>query len=173
MPTKESLAKNFIFQMLYQIIVLVIPMVLSPYLTRTLQETSLGIYSYVHSISYYFVIVANLGISKYGQRLIAQNREDMKDLRKAFWSLFSFHALFSLIITMLYFVMVSLFVKSDLIVFYIDGFFVVSALFDITWLFYGIENFKSVIIKNFVIKIIQCICIFSLYIHQMTFINMH
>ena len=94
MLEKENLKKNFAFQFLYQIVVLVIPMILSPYLTRTLQETSLGIYSYVYSIAYYFVVVANLGISRHGQRIIAQSRDDHKKLRKAFWSLFTFHAVF-------------------------------------------------------------------------------
>lgn len=79
MLEKENLKKNFAFQFLYQIVVLVIPMILSPYLTRTLQETSLGIYSYVYSIAYYFVVVANLGISRHGQRIIAQSRDDHKN----------------------------------------------------------------------------------------------
>lgn len=35
-----------------------------------------------------------------------------------------------------------------------------SAIFDITWLFYGLENFKSVVIKNALIKIFECICVF-------------
>lgn len=165
MLKRESLKKNFIFQFLYQIVVLIIPMILSPYLTRTLQETSLGIYSYAHSISYYFVVFANLGIAKYGQRLIAQNRDDGVKLRRAFWSLFTFHGIFSLIITILYFVFVVVFAKSNQLVYYIEGVFVVSALFDITWLFYGLENFKSVVTKNLVIKIFQCVCIF-MFIHK-------
>lgn len=165
MLKKESLTKNFIFQFLYQIVVIIIPMILSPYLTRTLHETSLGIYSYVHSISYYFVILANLGISRHGQRLIAQNRDDMIKLRKAFWSLFSLHALFSLFVTILYFGFVLIFVKSDVCVYYIEGFFVLSALFDITWFFYGLENFKSVVTKNLIIKILQCVSIF-IFVHN-------
>lgn len=172
MLKKESLAKNFIFQFLYQIVVLVIPMILSPYLTRTLQETSLGIYSYVHSISYYFVVLANLGISRHGQRLIAQNREDMTKLRKAFWSLFSLHAAFSIFVTVVYFGFVTVFAKSDLFVYYIEGFFVLSALFDITWFFYGIENFKSVVVKNLVIKVLQCVSIFA-FVHSPSDLNVY
>ena len=159
MLEKESLAKNFIFQLLYQIVVIVIPMFLAPYLTRTLQETALGIYSYVHSISYYFVVIANLGISKYGQRLIAQNRENNIKLRKAFWSLFFFHAIFSFVIIIFYYIFIFIFVKSYFIVYYLEGIFVLSALFDITWFFYGLENFKNVVTKNLIIKNI------SLYIY--------
>ncbi len=160
MLKQESLTKNFIFQLLYQMVVIVIPIFLAPYLTRTLQETALGVYSYVHSISYYFVVIANLGISKYGQRLIAQNRENNIKLRKNFWSLFLFHVLFSFIIIIFYYIFIFVFAKSYFIVYYLEGIFVISALFDVTWLFYGLENFRSVVIKNLIIKILHCICIF-------------
>lgn len=170
MLEKENLKKNFAFQFLYQIVILIIPMILSPYLTRTLQETSLGIYSYVHSISYYFVVIANLGISRHGQRLIAQNRDNPTKLRKAFWSLFTFHGVFSVLVLIVYLGFVLIFVKSDTTVFLIESLFVVSALFDITWLFYGLENFKSVVIRNLIIKVLQCICIFLL-VHNPSDLN--
>lgn len=139
-----------------------IPLVLSPYLTRTLQETSLGIYSYVNSIAYYFVVFANLGISRHGQRIIAQNRGNEIRLRKSFWSLFAIHTIISVLTTFVYIVFILVFVKQDRVVYYIEILYVLSALFDITWLFYGLENFKSVVIKNLVIKIVQCCMIFVL-----------
>lgn len=172
MIKKDSLKKNFVLQFLYQIIVLVIPLILSPYLTRTLQETSLGIYSYAHSISYYFVVIANLGIARHGQRLIAQSRDDSIKLRKSFWSLFTFHSVFSILVLVIYILFVSFFVKTDNTVFYIESLFVLSALFDITWLFYGLENFKSVVVKNLIIKILHCACIF-IFVHTPNDINVY
>ena len=83
----QSLKGNFIFQSLYQVITLVIPFIVAPYLTRVLGSNNLGIYTYVGSIASYFVILANLGISKHGQRIIASRRNDNIELRKAFWSL--------------------------------------------------------------------------------------
>ncbi len=162
MLKKDSLTKNFVFQFLYQVVAMVIPLVLSPYLTRTLQETSLGIYSYVNSIAYYFVVFANLGISRHGQRIIAQNRDNEIRLRKSFWSLFAIHTIISVLTTFVYIVFILVFVKQDRVVYYIEILYVLSALFDITWLFYGLENFKSVVIKNLVIKIVQCCMIFVL-----------
>lgn len=52
---KESIKSSFIFQSLYQIIILVIPLIISPYLTRILGSESLGIYTYVNSIASYFI----------------------------------------------------------------------------------------------------------------------
>lgn len=144
---------------------LVIPLILSPYLTRTLKETALGTYTYVRTIAYYFVILANLGISKHGQRIISQNSNDEEKLRKAFWSLFSLHAIISVILSLTYCAFILLFVKEFRAIYWIETFYVLSALFDITWLFYGLENFKSVVIKNTVIKVVVCILIFS-FVHN-------
>ena len=82
---KQNLKQNFYFQFLYQAIILIIPLLVSPYLTRHLGDTALGIYAYANSIAYYFVIFANLGISRHGQRIIANNVNDITKLRKSFW----------------------------------------------------------------------------------------
>lgn len=160
MSKRESLSKNYIYQFLYQILILVIPFVLSPYLTRVMRETALGVYSYADSIASYFLIVAMLGISRYGQRVISEHAEDNTVLRKTFWSLYCVHAVISVFVLIVYIIFVVLFVKADQIVFFIEAFYVFSALFDITWLFYGLENFRSVVIKNTFVKIFQCVCIF-------------
>lgn len=157
---KQSLSKNLIFQFLYQGLILIIPLILSPYLTRTLRETAIGVYSYTNSIAYYFVIIALLGISRHGQRIISQSADNEKALRRNFWSLFSLHVIISVIVLLMYIVFVVIFTHEDTVIYLIQGFYVASALFDITWLFYGLENFKSVVIKNAVVKIVECILIF-------------
>ncbi|MDE6586667.1 MAG: UDP-galactopyranose mutase [Clostridia bacterium] len=141
---------------------MVIPLVVSPYLTRTLGDTSLGIYSYTYSIAYYFVIFAMLGIARHGQRIIAQRKDDETALRKTFWSLLSVHSLFS-VMAILAYVLFAVFGGGEYkSVYLIQTLYVASALFDITWLFYGLENFKSVVIRNLIIKIVECILVFCL-----------
>ena len=81
---KESISKNFLLQFLYQGLILIIPLILSPYLTRILQEAALGVYSYTNSIAYYFVVLSMLGITRYGQRIVSQNSSDEIKLRKIF-----------------------------------------------------------------------------------------
>ncbi len=158
----QSLKSNFVFQILYQVIILVIPLVVSPYLTRVLGDTSLGIYSYTYSVAYYFVIFAMLGILKHGQRIIASRRDNEIALRKTFWSLYSVHALFSFIAIIAYIIFALTGGAEYKNVYLIQLIFVASALFDITWLFYGLENFKSVVIRNLIIKIAECTLVFCL-----------
>jgi len=158
----DGVKKNFIFQVLYQIIVLIIPLIISPYLTRTLGSNSLGIYSYTYSIAYYFLIFINLGISKHGQRIINARKDDDIALRKTFWSLIFDRFIMSIIVSCCFFVFL-FFVASEYKDIYLYQFlFVCSAVFDITWLYYGLENFKKVVFKNLIIKIIECVLIFIL-----------
>lgn len=159
---QQNLKTNFIFQVIYQILILVIPLITAPYLTRTLGDTSLGIYSYSYSIAYYFVIFAMLGISRHGQRIISARRNDVTALRKTFWSLYFVHTIVSIFSIIAYFLFIFLYNTNDKIIYYIQGIYVLSALFDITWLFYGLETFKSVVIRNAILKILECICVFTL-----------
>ena len=94
----DSVKKNFIFQFLYQVVILVIPLVTSPYLTRVLGSKPLGVYTYTYSIAYYFVIVAMLGINKYGQRIVAERKKDILSLRQTVWSLVSLHLIVSVLV---------------------------------------------------------------------------
>ena len=160
---KQSIRNNTIYQFIYQFIILVIPLVISPYLTRVLGSNGLGEFTYVNSVSYYFVLFANLGIAKHGQRIIASNRDDKEKLRKTFWSLFTLHSMVSLFSLLLYVSFCFLFLNENSFPLYlIHILYVASALFDITWLFYGLENFKSVVIRNAIIKLAECILIFLL-----------
>ena len=149
-------------QGLYQVLILGAPLIISPYLTRTLGAEALGIYSFSNSIAYYFVIFAMLGILRHGQREIASNSNNEISLRTTFWSLYCVHAIISITAVIAYIIYILFFVKTNTLVFGAQGLYVLSALVDITWFFYGIEQFKSVVIKNTVIKIIELLLIFIL-----------
>lgn len=153
-----SVKKNFIFQLVYQVIVLGVPLVISPYLTRTLGKTSCGIYAYTYSIAYYFLIIANLGIQKYGIRLIAQSKNNEEELSKNFWSLYIVHLFFSVLSLVSYYIF-TIFMDENHDVYLAQGILVASAVFDITWLFYGLEKFKSVIFRNIIVKLLEVVCI--------------
>lgn len=161
----KSLSKNFIYQILYQILILGIPFVLYPYLTRVLQEEAIGTYTFVNSIATYFVILSNLGINTYGRRLISTRLGSMLLLRKTFWSLFFLHTVISTISIVCYLTIVFFGITQDKNIYYIQSIYIASALFDITWLFYGLENFASVVVRNAFIKIIQCILVFC-FVHN-------
>lgn len=157
----DSPKKNYIYQFIYQAIVMFVPLILSPYLTRTLGSTALGKYTYTYSIAYYFVIIGMLGINRYGQRIIAQRKNDAQTLRKTFWSLYAVHMLSSLMAVTCYLIYVLSFCGQDKKLAFVQTAYVMSALFDMTFLFYGFEKFKIVAMRNAVVKLCEVVLIFS------------
>ena len=158
----NTLKKNLLYQSLYQAIMLIIPLVISPYVTRKLGADALGIYSFTYSIAYYFVIVSMLGIIRHGQRAIAEVRGDGIKLRKTFWGIFAFHVLISVVVTVLYVLFVITSVNENKLIYLVQGIYVLSAVFDITWLFYGLEEFRIVIRRNLIIKGLELTLILTL-----------
>lgn len=157
----DSVKNNFLYQFIYQFVVLVIPLVVSPYLTRTLGSEPLGIYTYTNSIAYYFVLVAMMGIGKHGQRIIAERKSDETALRKTFWSLFTFHLFISTLAFIFYLFYAIFLCTEDRAVTIAQCIYVLSACFDITWLYQGLEKFRTVVIRNAVLKVLECVAIFS------------
>ena len=137
MEKENTIKSNFLYQVLYNCVTMILPLIVTPFLTRALLENKIGEFTYSRSIASYFVLFAMLGIVKYGQRIISQNRDNETKLRKSFWSLFAVHVVFSLLALVIYFVSVS-FIGANNTLYWIQGLYVLSALFDITWLYYGL-----------------------------------
>ena len=66
-----------------------------------------------------------------------------------------------LIVTILYILYIVLFVTKDQLIYYLVLITVISSAFDITWLYYAVENFKTVSIRNVIVKILGVACIFA------------
>ena len=74
-----KLIKNYIYYTLYQVISLIVPLILNPYITRVLTKDAIGIYSYVNSITQIIIIIGLLGLNTYSIREIAKVRENEKE----------------------------------------------------------------------------------------------
>ena len=66
----KDIKKNFIYNISYQILKIILPFITMPYVSRVLGASGIGAYSYTYSIMYYFLIVAMLGINNYGNRSV-------------------------------------------------------------------------------------------------------
>ena len=74
---KHSLKKNYIYNLIYQIFLLIVPIFVTPYIARVLGSDGSGVYAFSFSIVSYFTIIAALGFSIYGQRAIARVQNDI------------------------------------------------------------------------------------------------
>lgn len=154
----SSVKKNFIYNTLYQLLAIVLPLITTPYISRVLGPDKIGIYSYSYSIAYYFVLFIMLGLNNYGNRTIAMVRDDKEKLSKTFISIYLMQLITSLIIIFIY-IIYSIFLTNDIMI-WIMLIYVISAAFDINWLFFGLEKFKITVIRNTFIKVITTLCIF-------------
>ena len=158
---KSRLSINFVYQAAYQILAVILPLITSPYIARTLGPENNGIFTYTYAIVNYFVVFAALGIEAYGNRLIAQAKSKGQDeLNKAFSSLYGMHFIVAVLATVIYMVYVIVWPINYRKIASIQVLWVVSSIFDINWLFFGLEEFPVTVKRNFIIKIISVLAIF-------------
>ena len=79
---KRSLTENVFFNMLYQVLVTVLPIITTPYTARTLGLSANGVHSFTESIVTYFIIFGAIGTSLYGIRKIAYVRDNEEELAR-------------------------------------------------------------------------------------------
>lgn len=167
---KTTVGKNFIYNICYQVLAIILPFVTTPYVSRVLGAESLGVYSYHYAVSYYFVLFSMLGISNYGNREIASVSNDEKNTNDKFLSIYYFQLLISLFVSFVYVVYT---INSDdrirSMIFFLN---VISAVFDITWYYYGLEQFKITVIRNAVIKTVSAVLIF-IFVKTSSDINLY
>lgn len=149
----SSTKKNFIYSSLYQVLVLVFPLITTPYVSRIFGAENLGIYSYTNTIAQYFVIFAMLGLNNYGNRAVAMVRDNLDELDSVFSEIYSMQVITGGIVLFAYLVYVLLIARTYRIYFLILTMDVLSAVFDINWLFFGLEKFKLTVTRNSIIKI--------------------
>lgn len=154
--------KNVIYNVGYRILVLVMPLITVPYVSRVLGADNIGIYSYTQAFANYFVIFAMLGVANYGNRSIAQVSHDKEKTSQVFWEIYLFQFALACVLTILYVMYICIFESENKTIYFCQTFYIISAAFDVTWFFFGIENFKQTLIRNFVIKLLSLVAIFLL-----------
>lgn len=156
----QSVKKNFLYQSIYEVLFLLLPLMTSPYISRVLGASNIGIYAYTYSIVNYFVLFCNLGIKNYGNREISRNRDNPEKLNRTFSGILFLHFLISAIVFIVYIGYI-LYVKKEYRLYVIiQSLYVISAFIDISWLFFGLEEFKITVTRNSIIKIVSALSIF-------------
>ena len=143
---KKSVTKNYIYNLIYQILVIVLPLITTPYISGVLGAEKIGIYSFTTSIATYFILFGSLGVAMYAQREIAYVQDDEKKRSKLFWEIFFFRCItMAISIIAFYFTYAShgeyqLYYKILIIQLFAN-------VLDISWFFQGLEEFKKLYCK--------------------------
>lgn len=163
--SKKNVIKNYIYNLSYQILILIVPLITTPYLSRVLGAENIGIYSYTLSVTTYFILFGSLGVAMYGQREIAYLQDNRKERSKVFieilimrfitlgvfFIIFHFTIVLNGNYKMYYRILILEFLANSI---------------DISWFFQGLEEFKKTVSRNIIVKIISVIMIFILVKNQ-------
>lgn len=156
---RNSIKINFICNFICQIITLLAPLIMVPYLSRTLLEEGVGKYSYAESIVSYFVLLAGLGTVTYAQREIGACSDNKENASRVFWEIFIVRVTTSALSLVIYSSSVLLRYENDFI-YLILCLNIINVALDVSWFFWGKEEFALVSIINTLSKILTVVLVF-------------
>ena len=157
--TQPSLQKNIAISTLYQVLIIILPLITAPYIARVLGPDQSAVYDYTNSIMTYFSMFAALGTASYGVREIARVREDVAMRSKLFWEIELMTVMTSAACIAVWFAFIALTPRYKVIYVVLTmGLF--STMFDISWFFAGMEQFKYTVTKNAACKLIGVVLMF-------------
>ena len=159
MSTQPSLKKNIAISTLYQILLVILPMITAPYIARVLGPDQSGIYDFTNSIQTYFAMFAALGTASYGAREIARVRNDEKMRSVLFWEIELMTVMTSAACIAVWFVFI-FFANQYKVIYLVLTMGLFSTMFDISWFFAGMEQFTYTVSKNAVCKLAGVILMF-------------
>ena len=157
-----SLKKNIIYSVAYQILIIFLPLITAPYVSRVLGADGIGEYSYTQSVVYYFSLIAMLGISQYGNRAIAEVGKNKEERSKRFINIYAIQIITHTFIIIAYILYLLLIEKGSSTLATIQAIALLSSALDISWFFFGMEKFDITVTRNSIIKIATVILIFLL-----------
>lgn len=149
--------KNYAYNLSYQLLVIILPIITTPYVTRVFSSEDLGTYGYFNSIVTYFILLATLGVANYGTKEISGH---LQEIRKNFWGIYTLQLGATFVSLLLYALFCLILPSMQNPVAYILGLSLVSKGLDISWLFQGLEDFRKITVRNITVKLVGVISIF-------------
>lgn len=155
----RKLLANYLYTFGYQVFLMILPVFTLPYISRVLLPKGVGVNSWTYSISYYFVLLGVLGLTTYGQREVALWKHSRRRFRSTFWEIEIASIITTLISLIAYAVTIVILDRYQKYLL-IYGISIFASLFDISWLFSGLEKFAILSFRNFIIKSLSVVTMF-------------
>ena len=130
----NKVAKNYLYNLSYQLLLIILPIITTPYVSRVLGASGVGTYSYTNSITQYFILIGCIGLNLYGQREIAYYQNDLNTRNRTFFELFFLRCI-TLIISVVVFYFTMIMNSKYSFIFIIQILDIIASIFDISWFF--------------------------------------
>ena len=158
---EQSMKANVVISTLYQLLTVLTPLITTPYVSGILGAERVGIYSYTAAYEMYFAMFASLGTGAYGLREISRRRKNAADYSKTFWEIELMSAMTTAVVLVAWGAWI-FFHPEDRIYYCILTISIVAVLFDISWFYMGLEQFRCTVTVNTVCKLFSVAAIFAL-----------
>ena len=158
---KRKIIKNYFYSTLYQIYLIIVPVIVTPYVSRVLRPDGIGQFGFSQSLVSYFTLFAALGFYLYGQREIAKHQGDKFQQSKIIYEITivrAFTVLACLLVNLLlaWLGVYGMYTQYMLIL----SINIFAVLIDFNFYLEGNEEFKKLAVKNFLIKTLSLVSIF-------------
>lgn len=160
-----SAIKNYIYNSIHQIVLTIIPFLTIPYISRILGAEGVGLAVFTTSIVQYFVFFGTLGNTLYGSRTIAYVKDNLEERSKVFLEIFSLKLLNLLFSTIIFFVFIFIMQPQHKFIYTIQSLNLLAAIFDISWFFAGMEDFKKIAMRGIIVRF-ACLILIFIFVKQ-------
>ena len=154
--------RNYLYNAGYQILLMIAPLVTTPYVSRALGAHASGINTYTNGWVTVFYLVGQMGIGVYGNREVAYHRDDKRERSRIFWGIEALQLCTISISLVAYLVAVFLFSTTFREYYLLQTLWIVACGIDVSWYFMGMEDFKKTVVRNTIVKLIMIVLIFTL-----------
>lgn len=160
----KSLAKNSIYNVAYQLLSLIFPLISSMYVARIIMEDGVGKVAYAQNIASYFTAIATLGFPAYGIREIAKTNGNASRCNQTFTELFLINAISTTLATAAYIVTILLVndFRKDVLLYLCAGLSLWLNYANIDWLYQGKEEYGYITARSLSIKFLSFVALLIL-----------
>ena len=155
---RSSLFKNLRLQTYLQVINTIIPLITTPYISRVLGVNNVGVFSSYQAMASFFTLFAVFGMGSYGTRCIAAESND-NNRKVLFIELYTMQLITCSISSSFYLVYCVLFADNTMMAF-LQFITLVGCFIDISWFYFGIEDFVSTVISSTTFRVLSVVALF-------------
>ncbi|MDT2634761.1 oligosaccharide flippase family protein [Enterococcus dongliensis] len=152
----KKIFSNLIYNAMYQLFMIIVPVITIPYVSRVLGAYYIGDYTYFSSIILFLGSLIIFGKNQQGVKEIAQS--SFANRKQIFYDEWIIQIVASVPLIIINYVWFSLVTDSIVFLLYLP--YLLSYIFDISWFYIGIGDIKKIILRNTFIKIISIVFIF-------------
>ena len=162
---KQSLVRNAVYNMIYQLLSTLFPLISAGYVARIVAPEGVGTVASAQNVVSYFTMIAALGISAYGTREIARVGYDPDRMNRLFSELLTLNGIFTAAALIGYGMLIAVCFPDSLLLYAAVGLELVFNFINIDWFYQGREEYGYITTRSLFVKIISLAALF-LFVKQ-------